>query len=210
MATKKMPPWEVAELRQKLVKAMIQRDDGEILHLRSRLEGIDFPRLFNKRLRELARDFERDTGRCPAGFCKCQHCGKVLSDKGFAQHEGECRKNPDGPPSLTKASSPRHPIGNFIPGGSRGGSPKGRTRFMKPSGLPYSDGGMTYSQPATTRSDTYVVQNGLVIFLNSDTDTRDGRIARSGSDSEDYWKGFGVGHPDNGRFGGINGEDYAD
>ncbi len=59
---------------------------------------------------------------------------------------------------------------------------------------------------------TYVVQDGIVIFTNSGAgiDPDDRRVMRSGSDSEDTWKGFGVGRADHGRFGSIIGEDWAD
>jgi hypothetical protein len=36
-------------------------------------------------------------------------------------------------------------------------------------------------------------------------------VCRSESDSEDTWKGYGIGRPEtDGRFGGMIGEDYAD
>lgn len=61
---------------------------------------------------------------------------------------------------------------------------------------------------------TYVVQNGVVIFLQKppqvDVDNSS-RVCRSGSDSEDTWKGYGIGRPEtDGRFGGMIGEDWAD
>ena len=61
----------------------------------------------------------------------------------------------------------------------------------------------------------YIVENGVVVFLSGrgqDTaDNADTKIVRSESDSEDTWKGFGVGHPDtDGKFGGLIGEDWAD
>lgn len=62
------------------------------------------------------------------------------------------------------------------------------------------------------RPGTYIVEGGVVVFVNRGgaVGTSERTICRSGSDSEDYWKGFGIGAPDNGRFGSIIGEDWAD
>ncbi len=59
---------------------------------------------------------------------------------------------------------------------------------------------------------TYILVNGVVEFIkpmrgNGNNETR---IIRSESDSEDTWKGLGFMARDNGRFGSILGEDFAE
>jgi hypothetical protein len=56
----------------------------------------------------------------------------------------------------------------------------------------------------------YTVVNGEVIRLKNGQGEIDHTIARSSSDSEDTWIGMGHLARDNGRFGSIIGEDYAD
>ncbi len=56
----------------------------------------------------------------------------------------------------------------------------------------------------------YTVVNGEVIRLKNEQGEIDHTIARSSSDSEDTWIGMGQLARDNGRFGSIIGEDYAD
>lgn len=56
----------------------------------------------------------------------------------------------------------------------------------------------------------YTVVNGEMICLKNGDVKADHTIARSSSDSEDTWIGMGHFARDNGRFGSIIGEDYAD
>lgn len=56
---------------------------------------------------------------------------------------------------------------------------------------------------------TYIVVDGVVVPMSNggvQTDT----IVRSSSDYEDVWKGVGYIARDNGKYGSISGEDYAD
>lgn len=55
----------------------------------------------------------------------------------------------------------------------------------------------------------YIIENGLVVFIGDDTEP-DGRILRSEDDGEDTWRGMGNFARDNGRFGIIDGVDYAE
>lgn len=55
---------------------------------------------------------------------------------------------------------------------------------------------------------SYVVENGVVVRIGSSGGNR--TIARSDSDSDDTWIGMGHFARDNGRFGSIDGVDYAD
>lgn len=62
---------------------------------------------------------------------------------------------------------------------------------------------------------TYIVQNGVVVFLKRQEDTSNDeaseRIMRSNVDEPEGWKGFGVARPESdGRFGGIITEDWVD
>ena len=62
---------------------------------------------------------------------------------------------------------------------------------------------------------TYIVQDGVVVFLNRQdeyTDDDNGnRVVRSDVDAPECWKGFGVARPESdGRFGGIITEDWVD
>ena len=77
--------------------------------------------------------------------------------------------------------------------------------------------GISHPRPQSPNSShishgTYIVENGLVVFLSSmqECENDDGRIMRSDSDSEDTWKGYGFIARDGGRFGGINGEDFPE
>ena len=56
---------------------------------------------------------------------------------------------------------------------------------------------------------SYIVENGVVVRIGTGS-TSSHTIARSSSDSEDTWIGMGHLARDNGRFGSIIGEDYAD
>ena len=55
----------------------------------------------------------------------------------------------------------------------------------------------------------YIVENGVVVRIGTGH-TASHTIARSSSDAEDTWIGMGHLARDNGRFGSIIGEDYAD
>lgn len=55
----------------------------------------------------------------------------------------------------------------------------------------------------------YIVENGVVVRLGRGT-TGNHEVARSSSDAEDTWIGMGHFARDNGRFGSIDGVDYAD
>lgn len=84
-----------------------------------------------------------------------------------------------------------------------------------------SAGGCSRRQNGVTRIDYstpppsgYLISpDGVVIGRSSSRrydEQREPSITRSGSDSEDTWKSFGHMARDNGRYGAINGEDYAD
>jgi len=62
-----------------------------------------------------------------------------------------------------------------------------------------------------TRSGLLVGSDGIVIGRTAPAaGERDKSVVRSQSNVEDYWKGFGFMARDGGRYGSINGEDYAD
>lgn len=180
-------------------------NEAEILRLKGIL-GNAVDKTVGKLLRSWARNFEKAKGRCPAGYEKCPHCGKVFSSLGLISHVQSCHKNQEH-------VNPRMPSAGIS---SSGRSKAGTGKGGKNNDLSFGIASSNYrnSVDYTTHIDlagTYIVVNGEPIFLKHGHDTRDGRIVRSDSSSEDYWRGFGVGRPDNnGRFGSIIGEDYSD
>ena len=117
------------------------------------------------------------------GFSRCSKCGSWVKDKNLARHSRRCLR-----------------LGVSMPKGK-----KGTVRNITSHRT-----NVDYSTPVP--EGTYIVVDGVVVFVNArhGNKSNDARITRSSSDSEDTWKGFGYIARDNGRFGGVIGEDYAD
>ena len=130
----------------------------------------------------------------PAEIPRCRFCGAAVRD--LQQHMGTAHA------SLLRLSLRlRKQTGQ--------GDTVDARLMQGPIETATSGSGINYG--SRTRSGLLVGSDGIVIGRTaSAAGERDKSVVRSQSNVEDYWKGFGFMARDGGRYGSINGEDYAD